>query len=289
VPLSNDRVISLLNRYFVPVYIANVDYRDGGQAPPEEKAELRRIHQEGHALKLSVGTVHAYVLDPNGRLIDSLHVAEAFKVDRLAAMLEKATQKLATTPGEPLLKPRPQSFAKADPGSLLLHVTARYLERKGGEYVLVEDAGGNWSAFPGEDWVELGPEEWKRLLPSGEPRVGQTWSLDREAAAGLLTRFYPPTENNDLGRNRLEEQALNGTVLSIEKGVVRASLAGALKMKHPFYPKDDDRRVDATLAGLVEFDRDRKRIRSLRLVTDEATYGTAGNALPFGVAVRSVQ
>ena len=81
-PLSNDRIIDLLNRHYVPVYLANVDYREGGSAPPEEKAELRRIHREGHAKKLSVGTVHAYVMAPDGSLIDSMHVAEAFKVEK---------------------------------------------------------------------------------------------------------------------------------------------------------------------------------------------------------------
>jgi hypothetical protein len=238
VPLSNDRVISLLNRYFVPVYIANTDYREGGEASAEEKAELRRIHQEGHARKLSVGTVHAYVLGPDGHLLDSMHVAEAFKVQKLIGMLEKTTQTLGTRAGEPLAKPQPQSFAKADPDSLLLHVTARYLERKGEEYVLIEDAGGNWSAFPGEDWVELSREQWLRLLPPGQPRAGQAWDLDREVTAALLSRFYPPTENNDLSKNRIEGQSLKGTVLSVEGGVVRASLEGAFKMKHPFYHKD---------------------------------------------------
>src|SRR5262249_38270740 len=44
--LSNDRVISLLNSYFVPVYVANQDYTESGSAPEEEKAELRRLRRE---------------------------------------------------------------------------------------------------------------------------------------------------------------------------------------------------------------------------------------------------
>jgi len=50
-PLSNSTVISLLNRYFVPVYAVNEDYRDGGAQPPEEKAEYNRIYKEALAAK----------------------------------------------------------------------------------------------------------------------------------------------------------------------------------------------------------------------------------------------
>jgi len=55
-PLSNPRVISLLNGYFVPVYATNEDYKDGGDAPPEEKNEYGRIFQEARQAGLSVGT-----------------------------------------------------------------------------------------------------------------------------------------------------------------------------------------------------------------------------------------
>ncbi|HTE19837.1 MAG TPA: hypothetical protein VK689_15845, partial [Armatimonadota bacterium] len=243
-PLSNTEIITRLNRYFVPVYLANEDYREGGSAPAEEKAELRRIHAEGHAAKLSVGTVHAYVLAPDGRLLDSMHVAEAFKVQKLLAMLDRTVEKLATQPGDPVVKPAPQSAAKAEPGCLLLHVTARYLERKGDEYALVENAGGNWSAFPGEAWITLERAEWAKLLPPAAARVGDSWEIDRQTAARILNHFYPPTENNDLGKNRIQEQSLKGTVISVRDGIARARIDGGLKMKHPFYHKDDDKSVE---------------------------------------------
>jgi hypothetical protein len=288
VPLSNDRIIDLLNRHYVPVYLANVDYREGGSAPPEEKAELRRIHREGHAKKLSVGTVHAYVIAPDGSLIDSMHVAEAFKVEKLAAMLERTVTTLGTAPGRQLLKPEPQSRPTAAPGSMVLHVTVRYLERKNGEYALVRDSGGNWTAFPGEDWVTLAREEWSKLLPPGEPRVGETWDVDRELAASILNRFYPPTENNDLAKNRIDEQLLRATLVSVEGTRARARLDGRLKMKHPFYHRDDDHSVEATLIGYLDFDTTRKEPPSLRMVTGEATYGGTRSRQPFGVAVRSL-
>ena len=34
--LANDKVISLINRYYVPVYISNEDYARTGSAPADE-------------------------------------------------------------------------------------------------------------------------------------------------------------------------------------------------------------------------------------------------------------
>ena len=78
-PFSSEKVVALLNAYFVPVYVSNEDFRGDGPAPPEERKELQRIFAEGYKAKLSVGTVHAYVLSPAGGTVDSLHVATAAK------------------------------------------------------------------------------------------------------------------------------------------------------------------------------------------------------------------
>src|SRR5436309_5478102 len=108
-PLSDARVIALLNRAFVPIYVVNEDYRGSGPAPPEERKELQRIHQEGYKKKLSVGTVHAYVLTPDGHTHDSLHVASAARTERLLAMLDRAVEHFKPKEGKPIVAPAPQS------------------------------------------------------------------------------------------------------------------------------------------------------------------------------------
>ncbi|HZO91536.1 MAG TPA: hypothetical protein VFB38_24655 [Chthonomonadaceae bacterium] len=287
VSLSDLRVIAMLNRYFVPVFVSNEDYGEKGCAPPEERAELNRIHQEGYAAHLSVGTVHAFVLSPTGHTLDSLHVAQAFKPDTLLAMLERTVQKLGTTPGEPVFPPAPRPAPQTPPGALMLHLTARYLQRKGDDYALIEDTGGNWSALPGEDWITLTQAQWKRLLPPGPVRVGGTWDIDPEVAASLLLHFYPPTENNDLTTNRIDRESLQATILSVSGGIARARIEGALTMKHPFYHKDDQKFAEATLLGYITFDTKKRKVRSLRLVTEDAVYRGDGSQLPYGVAVTS--
>lgn len=286
--LSHPQVIETLNRYFVPVYLANEDYREGGSAPREEVAELRRIHREGHAAKLSVGTVHAYVLSPEGRLLRSMHVAQAARAEHLLPMLEATVRALAVRGGEAVARPVPQSGPAAAPGEAVLHVVARYLERKGSDYVPIVTATGDWSAFPGEDWVRLARADWSTFLPPAVAKAGDTWEIDRAATQEIVRRLYPPTENNDLAKNRIESMSLRATVVAVEGGRVHARLSGSFRMQHAFYHREDGRYVEGALVGALECEPARGRVRDLKLVTDGAFYRGAGAGQPFGATVRLV-
>jgi hypothetical protein len=261
-PLSNDQVISLLNSSFVPVYAVNEDYGKFGSAPAEEKAELSRVYHASLGAGLSTGTVHVYILTPDGKPIDSLHVAEAAKTERLLSLLAKTIDTLKVPAGKPLVPPAPQSAAPpAKDGALVLHLTAR------------GEGHGSWREFPAENWIVLTPEKAARLLPAGNTAAGARWEIEREAANGLLTYFYPQTENNDVSSNRIEKAALRGEVMSIDGGVVRARLSGELRMQHSFYPhRPDDKVVEATMLGYLCYEADSKRIRALELVTESGTY-----------------
>jgi hypothetical protein len=101
-------VIEVLNRSFVSVYINNQDYDSkGGSAPPEERAELQRIHQEGYAKKLSVGTVTAFMLSPDGHTYDIV-------TPPMLATLERTVEHFKPTPGKPVVPPAPQIVPAVD-------------------------------------------------------------------------------------------------------------------------------------------------------------------------------
>ena len=57
-PFSSLEVIDRLNAKFVPVYAVNEDYRTGGPAPKEERAEYTRIYREALGKKFSAGSVN---------------------------------------------------------------------------------------------------------------------------------------------------------------------------------------------------------------------------------------
>jgi hypothetical protein len=295
----------------VPVNVDGVYYENNDAVAKDEKAAYRQVFREFHLLnarnkvdgkpQLSIGSVHAYVLDSAGQPLDSLHVAEAGP-EHVIAMLEKQITALKVPKGKPVVKPGAQSACpKADADAVVLHLTTRYLVGKSDSRArkdvaddlvplkpeLGAEKSGQWNALPSEDWIVLKDAQWRKLLPEKPVAVGASWDLDKETVAQILNRFYPTTENNDLSSNRIDEQALKGTVVSDKDGVVRARLEGTLKMKHAFYPRREDKNaVEATLLGYVEFQRDKPQIRALNLVTDPATYG--GSKQYFGAALRLV-
>jgi len=273
-PLSNSKVISLLNRFFVPVYAVNEDYRDGGAAPAADKAEYNRIFKQSLAAGISTGTVHVYILSPEGIPVDSLHVATAAKTERLIDLLERIIEKLRVPEGKTLVAPAPQSAPpRCEADSLVLHLTSRSLDGRGA-----------WSDFPVEDWIVLSRSEWEKFLPANPSRIGHGWVVDKKTSEKLLTRFYPPTENNDVTKNHFERQTLKANLVQFENGGARIRIEGDLRMRHSFYHKEDGKVVEATFIGFIDFDPALRSIRSFLLVTDRATYGGG----TFGVAVRSM-
>ena len=274
-PLSNKKVIDLLNRYFVPVYTANEDYSSKGRASREEKAERERIFKAGYAAKKSVGTVHVYIVAPNGDLVDSMHVAEAAKPAKLIALLEKTVADLKVSGGEPIVKMHPQSERPAcEADCLTLHLTARSLDGKGA-----------WSEFPGENWIVLSPADQQQLTGKREKvQVGDTWDVGPETSQKILTYFYPATENNDVSKNRFLDQKLHATVVSGDGKTSRAKLAGGFRMEHSFYHKPDGKIAEGSVLGFIDFAPEHGRVTGFRMVSDKATY--AGGT--FGVAVRSI-
>ena len=275
-PLSNKKVIDLLNAHFVPVYTVNEDYARLGPAPREEKEARERIFKAGYAAKKSVGSVHVYVLKPSGDFFDSMHVAEAAKARKLIELLERSISEFKVAAGTPVVNPQPQSQPPAcEKGSLTLHLTARSLDGKGA-----------WSEFPVENWVTLSPAEQRDLLGRREQvKTGETWTIPAELSQKLLTHFYPATENNDVSKNKFLEQQLTATVVSVNGAGARARVTGSFRMEHSFYHKPDGKIAEGTVLGYMDFAPASGTIESVQFVTDKASYGGG----TFAIAVRAVR
>jgi hypothetical protein len=287
-PLSNPRVVALLNRYFVPVYIDNADYGKNGTASAAEKAERKRILAACEKAKLSAGSVQVFILT-EGQPFASLHVADAAKVERFMPLLERTIATLKPRPGPSLVPPVPQAAPpRCDADALALHVITRYLHRKGNRVVvdradarLGRTDNASWTALPGENWVVLQRDEWQRLLAWDRREGGGAWLLDRAVAARILTHFYPPTDNNQVATNRIRGLAVQARVMSVGD-VVRIRLDGQLRMEHAFNHPGERGLIEAPLLGYLDYDVRRQQITALQLVTDGATY----NGGPFGALVR---
>ncbi len=282
VSLSHPEVIELLNSSFVPVYTTNDDYSEKGSAPPKEKRLLAEVHRQGYEKKLSVGTVHGYVIAPTGELLDSLHTVDVAKPEKLLAMLRGTVAKLRTVAGKRLVQPVSTVVPPVEPGGVVLQLVTRWLDKRGTEYKLIVDAGGNWSAFPAEERFTLAAAQVRTLLPPAGAKAGARFEVPIATARRLVERFYPPTENWDLTTDTVEAAELNGELETATGRGLHVRLTGKVRIWHPFYHVPDENRVEATVVGYADFDAKRMLMR-LTLVTNDGTY--AGQ--PFGAVLRS--
>jgi hypothetical protein len=289
-PLSNPRVVTLLNRYFVPAYIANEDYGKEGCASAEEKAERRRLLDAFMKAKLPAGSVQAFIF-MDGKPVDSMHVVNAAKVEQLVPLMERTVAALKLRGGPPVVKPAPQAACpRVAADALAVHVTTRYLQRKGNTLVTYRAEAGlgktdnaSWTALPGEDWVVLAREEGQKLVGKNPLQIGAAWKADRAVLTRIFTHFYPPSENNDTAKNRILGLIVWARVISRQDDVVRIRLDGRLQMEHSFHHNQDHKLVDVPVLGYVDYDSRRQRLVSFQLASDGATYG----GRPFAAIVQS--
>jgi RNA polymerase sigma factor (sigma-70 family) len=280
--LNDDRVISILNRAFVPVLVANEDVAPGGRASPAEREELTRIYHASLQAKLPAGDEGVTLVAPDGKVLSCLAVPAAGEAAAVLPLLERA----AGPSGDPVVPPGPLSRPPARaPGDLVLHVVARYVEPDGS----LEKVRHTYHEFPGEHWLVLGPAEAARLLPREEPRLGLEWTPAAEVASRILTHFYPVTSDllrDDSARSKVERISLRARLVSIRGDSMRARLEGEVRLSRLFYanphPGHAPMPVDAKVSGFLDFEAS-GRIVSLKLTTDRATYGPS----PFAVALRS--
>ena len=104
----------MLNSSFVPVHVDGTWVRANPERAGDELKAYRDLMSEFHRVNgerkqagkkpLSIGTVHAYVLGPDGKAIDSRHVAHAGPAS-VFKMLSDAVAQVKPAAGKPLVAP----------------------------------------------------------------------------------------------------------------------------------------------------------------------------------------
>jgi hypothetical protein len=293
-------VIELLNDYFIPASLSNEDYNQGGAAPPAEKALREQIARETrdnlHMPSAEAPDVAGYILGPDGRVLSTLRLPDLADTAKMFDWLSSARSQLKTVKGAALFKPQSRSAPpRAGADDLVLHLTTRYLSARafpsgeGAEFDRWNAMIGNrlraGSLVPTDDWIVLTKAQWSHLLPPGNTKLGDTWTIDADTAKAFLKHFGPATTNIDLARRRFDDLELKATLVAVKDGVAQARLEGKFKMWYPFiHYVDDNYFVEATLIGYLDYDPAKRRISALRLVTDTASY----LGQDFGAALRSV-
>jgi hypothetical protein len=275
-------VIETINAYFVPIYIATEDYaRDTGKASKEERAARSQMlkdawREESKDIFMTSDATCFIVDSQSGTCISAIRLPALMDTTKVLEMLNAAQKRLQIAKGPPVFTPSPQvrPDRRIEADELGLHLVSRPIP-----------SGGTWKQLPAEDFVILSRDEWPKLLPPADAKVGDTYEFDKDINFKILSNFYPPSPNRDPETNRIDSPPLKATVVAIQDGVVRLRLDNKLRMKHHFLPvKDDDLFVDATVVGVMEVDPKSRTIKKLSMVTEEATYADGR----FGTAARTI-
>jgi hypothetical protein len=256
--LSDERVIRLLTRHFVPVWVSRDHYQL--DAPTQaEREELLRIDRERGARKLPGGTVCAHVLAPDGTLLATLPVQKACKAENLLPFLEKVV-------AEHKVKARPAAAAKATAAAPRAARPAAGAVRLS-VYTRFDDRGANRGVS--HDRVELGREEWSAFAPPAGARAGTSWEVPRKVSEKILRYAYPPLPHWDARQSKVTRSALKATVTGAAPAEVRVQLEGKLELAYPVRGERAEGRVTATLVGALRYD-PRARALTVFLLTSEA-------------------
>jgi hypothetical protein len=259
--LSNDKVIDLISRYFVPVWYSRDNYQLGAR-PRAEEEELLRIDRSA---KGQGGNVCVFLLAPDGSLIAVQMVQKASKPQNLIPLLQRVIEERQLKPRDvdkvraSAATPRTTPRAK-DKNSLLLRVWTRFQGNRA-DYGL------------SQDFVELLPAEAAAFIPPGGVRVGYSWQVPNPVADKLYRYFYPPGPNWSVQGSEVVERTLTATVVAITTEETQIALRGTLKLSFSFAnSKETHGQVTAGVAGLARHNHQRQAITSFEMISEEASY-----------------
>jgi hypothetical protein len=261
--LSDERIIGLVQRYFVPVWIS----RDRYQLGPADRAEQEALAQVDRSRKsqgLIGGAVCVYLLRTDGSVGATMPVQQAIYPDKLLALLQAFVARERVQPRDPAdieagkaalpAVPRPRTE-----GGRLLNVWTRF-----------DDRGTNRGLS--SDRVELTAAEWKAFVPEGNAEAGSSWQLPAAVVDKVLQYAYPPLPHWKASESKIVNRSLTATVVSVDARETVVRIEGQLEMLYPYTGKPRDGRVTARLAGVVRVDPARQTINTLALASEEAEY-----------------
>ena len=261
--LSDDKVIDLLTKYFIPVWVSRDHYQLAAPSDSEHD-ELERIDRERARRGLEGGTVCVYVLAPDGAVSATMRVQNAWKPQSLAPFLQKIVD-------EQKLEPRPAEAARATAaatrppvspekdGGLVLHVWTRFEDMKNNRGLA-------------QDWVQWTAEDASGLAPAADAQPGSTFTVSRDTTARLYKRLYPPAGRWDARDCEVVGGLLSAVVIAVEGGEVRMKLEGDVELKYPAMDKPPGGKVTAKLVGAARYDSKRRVFTSFALASETAEY-----------------
>ena len=271
-PLSNDKIIDLLSKYFVPVWLSNDHFQLTAPSDAEQQ-EVQRIYQERVRRRLDSGTVCVVILAPDGGVAATLNLHKASQTEILAPFLQQIVddRKLAPRSAEVVRNMTAAPLAATKPrteGGLVLHVLTRFEEMKPNRGV-------------SQDWYEWTAAEWSALAPPTDAQPGAVQTMPKDAADKLFRRLYPPAGAWDPSKCKVVAARLRSTVVGAADGEVRLKLDAEAQMTVPVGDDPTGGKVTVQLVGAARYDASKRTFTSLSLASESAEFVRYWNGAAF--------
>jgi hypothetical protein len=259
--LSDEHVIDLISKYYVPVWYSRDSYQLG-ERPQAEQEEMRRIDRRASG---KGGSVCVFLLDPDGSVLATQLVQSASKPENLIPLLRRVIEEKKVPPRDPAAVRASTAGSRTTPrpiekDSLVLQVWTRF--------------DGNRANYGlSQDWVELSATEAAALAPPAETKAGAQWKVPDPIADKIYRYFYPPGPNWNARGSEVVSRTLTATTASISADEVQIDLRGTLKLSFSFAnSKDTPGEMTAKVVGVARYDRKHQAITALEMITEEGLY-----------------
>ena len=260
--LSDKRVIELITKYFVPAWVSRDDYQLDPRSEAE-RAELERLDRDRSKRKLKGGTVCVFVIDPDGSVLATQPVQQAYKPENLVPFLEKivADKHLQPRDAESIRASAavPAAVKPKTDGGRLVHIYTRCDQ---------SETNGGLS----QDRIELTAQECKAFAPAADAKAGASWKIPESIARKLFQFCYPPQPHWKATDCKVLTGTLKATLIAVSARESRLKLEGEMKLSFPHSGKPTDGRITAQFVGLAHWDARKQRLMSLALVSERAEY-----------------
>jgi hypothetical protein len=259
--LSDPRVLELLTKYYVPVWLSRDDYQREKRSR-DEQAELSRLDAERAKRKMEGGTVCVFLVAPNGDVLATQRVLLAYQAETLIPFLKKTIADLKVEPRDPeAIRTSIAEATEAKPKT----------KTKDGRFVHIWTRvdNGNDNRGLSNDRVELTAEELKAFLPPAAAQPGASWTIPQEIAGKLFQYGYPPGPYWDVKECKVKRAMLTATLASASEKEAYLDLSGAMELSFPD-GKPTQGRITARFVGMARVDRDKRTLTTLGLVSEQA-------------------
>jgi hypothetical protein len=259
--LSDARIIRLISKYFVPVWVSRDDYQMEERSK-EEKAELDRLDRERRRRGMEGGNVCVFIVAPNGDVLATQRVQLAYKPAEHLAFLQKviADYKPEARDAEAIRASaaKPVEVKPKTKDGRFIHIWTR-IDRGADDPTVTSDR------------VELTAAEWKKFLPAAGARPGASWKIPDDITDYLFQRCYPSNPYWMSKDCKVLKGTLKATLLAVSDDEARIGLEGSMELSFP-HGKPTQGRVTARFIGTARADCKKQTLQSLALISEKADY-----------------